>query len=310
MMTAGELGYYPALRVVEGSAELDAEQCAQLERLVLPKARGKAPGVLGRLVRKAVARIDAEALARRHRTARRNACLDVTLDDGTDSGTGWVNGHGPVIEAAVVRAAVEAWARAAKAAGDPRSLDELRWAALHDWSTRYLNGDLGSRPTSHGAPITVNIAVDLTTYLGLTTHPMEILGTATLIPADALTDLLPDAGLRRLITDPMTGHLLDASPDVYRPKVPLARFVTLRDVTSTGPNSSVPATEVDHDHTYPFDDGGLTIRGNLGSPNRRWHNAKTNGGWTVTQNDDRTWTWTSPHGLTHTTEPHDYRLGP
>ncbi|MDX6287333.1 MAG: hypothetical protein QOG53_2989, partial [Frankiales bacterium] len=42
----------------------------------------------------------------------------------------------------------------------------------------------------------------------------------------------------------------------------------------------------------------------------RWHNAKTKGGWTVTQNDDRTWTWTSPHGQTHTTEPHDYRLGP
>jgi len=31
---------------------------------------------------------------------------------------------------------------------------------------------------------------------------------------------------------------------------------------------------------------------------------------TVVQNNDRTWTWTSPHGLQHTTEPHDYRLGP
>jgi hypothetical protein len=314
MMTAGDLGYYPALRVVEGAAELDAEQCAQLERLVLPKAPGKAPGKIAALVRKAVARIDAEALARGHRTARRNACLDITLDDGTDSGTGWVNGHGPVLEATVVRTAVEAWARAAKTAGDPRSLDELRWAALHDWSTRYLTGQLdgqhGHRPTSRGAPITVNIAVDLTTYLGLTTHPAEILGTGVLIPPTALHDLLPDAGLRRLITDPLTGHLLDASPHSYRPRVPLARFVTLRDVTSTGPNSSVPATEVDQDHTYPFDDGGLTIRANLGSPNRRWHNAKTKGGWTVTQNDDRTWTWTSPHGQTHTTEPHDYRLGP
>jgi hypothetical protein len=310
MMTAGDLGHYAALRVVDGAAELDPQQCRELERMVLPTARGKAPGVLGRLVRKAVARIDAEALARRQRTARRNACLDVTLDDGTDSGTGWVNGHGPVTEAAVIRAAIEAWARAAKAAGDPRSLDALRWAALHDWSSRYLDGQLGGRPTSHGSPITVNIAVDLTTFLGLTNHPMEILGTGALIPADALCDLLPDAGLRRLITDPMTGYLIDASPDIYRPGALLSRFIELRDVTSTGPNSTVPATEVDQDHTNPFDGHGPTKEANLGSLNRRWHRAKTLGGWTVRQNPDRTWTWTSPHGQTTTTEPHDYRLGP
>jgi hypothetical protein len=165
-------------------------------------------------------------------------------------------------------------------------------------------------PTAHGSPVVINVVYPLTTVLGLTDLPGEILGTGVLIPADALADLIPDAGFRRLLTDPLTGHLLDASPDVYRPKVPLARFVDLRDVTSTAPNSSVPATHTDKDHTKDFDSGGKTIRNNLGSPNRRWHRAKTLGGWTVTQNPDRTWTWTSPHGLTHTTEPHDYRLGP
>jgi hypothetical protein len=306
-LATGRISYFSSLRIVEGSAELDRDQCARLERLVLPKAEGQAPGLIARAVRKAVARIDADALARKQRAAR-SCHLDIAVDDGT--GAGYLDGRGPSVEAAVIRTAIEAWARAAKASGDARNLDQLRWAALHDWSSRYLDGQLGTRPINHGSPVTVNIAVDLTTYLGLTNHPMEILGTGALIPAEALEDLLPDAGLRRLITDPLTGHLLDASPHVYRPSVPLARFITLRDVTSTGPNSMVPATDVDQDHTFPHDDGGMTIRGNLGSPNRRWHNAKTSGGWTVTQNDDRTWTWTSPHGLTHTTEPHDYRLGP
>jgi hypothetical protein len=108
----------------------------------------------------------------------------------------------------------------------------------------------------------------------------------------------------------MTGYLIDASPNIYRPAALLSRFIELRDVTSTGPNSTVPATETDQDHTDPFNGHGPTKEANLGSLNRRWHRAKTLGGWTVQHNPDRTWTWTSPHGQTTTTKPHDYRLGP
>ena len=42
---------------------------------------------------------------------------------------------------------------------------------------------------------------------------------------------------------------------------------------------------------------------------RGMRSAKTIGGWTVTQTE-RGWTWTSPLGLSYTTAPHDYRLGP
>jgi hypothetical protein len=319
-LSAGTLGYLATLRIVEGAAELDSEQCRRLERLVLPTAAGKAPGLIARAVRKAVARIDAEALARDQRKAKQDAFFDVSADDGLETGLGHVSGQGPHVEAAVVRAAVEAWARAAKAKGDPRSLDQLRWAALHDWSARYLTGRDpahvcdsgiagGRAPTSHGSPIVINIAVDLTTFLGLTSHPLEILGTGALIPAAALADLIPDAGFRRMLTDPATGHLLDLSPHIYRPSAEMGRFIQLLHVTSSGPNSTVPATDVDIDHGEPFDPG-LTIRDNLHPPNRKWHNAKTVGGWTVKQNSDRTWTWTSPHRLTHKTAPHDYRLGP
>ena len=313
-LSAGSIGYLAALRIVEGAAELNPSQCRQLERMVLPTAPAKAPGLIARAVRKAVARIDADALARKQRKAKRDAFLDVAVDDGADTGTGHISGSGPHVEAAVVRTAVEAWARAAKAKGDPRSLDQLRWAALHDWSSRYLTGrepgTTGQRPTSHGSPIVINIAADLTTFLGLTNHPMEILGTGALIPAAALADLIPDAGFRRMLTDPATGHLLDLSPHIYRPSPAMARYIHLRHVTSSGPNSAVPAPDVDIDHAHPFGPDGVTIRENLHPPNRHWHNAKTKGGWTVVQNPDRTWTWTSPHGLTHTTEPHDYRLGP
>jgi hypothetical protein len=308
-MSAGQLGYPAVLRIVEGSTWLTDAGCRRLEQLVVPKAAGKAPGKVGALVRRAVARIDADALTRKQRRADRESYLDVTVDDGSGTGTGWINARGSHLAMAVIRTAVHAWARARKAAGDPRSLDELHLAAFRDWSQRYLNGELGAKPTQHGAPIVINIAADLPTVLGLTNHPVEILGTGALIPAAALTDLIPDAGFRRLITDPTTGHLLDATPNIYRPTAALARYLQLLHVTSSGPNSTVPATEADLDHGQPFNPG-RTTRDNLHPPNRKWHNAKTTGGWTVQHNPDRTWTWTSPHGLTHTTEPHDYRLGP
>ncbi|MDQ1705834.1 MAG: hypothetical protein QOF18_2200, partial [Frankiaceae bacterium] len=166
-------------------------------------------------------------------------------------------------------------------------------------------------PRRHGRPITVNITIDLPTFLGLTDSPGEVLGTGALIPADAIRDLIPDAAIRRVIYDPQTGHLLDLGMTTRIPTPALADFCAMRDVTPTTPTAGLtPAGAGDLDHNTRPEDGGPTNRDNLHSPNRRWHRAKTLTGWTVTPNPDRTWTWTSPAGRTYRTQPHDYRLGP
>src|SRR5262249_16328283 len=128
-----------------------------------------------------------------------------------------------------------------------------------------------------------------------------------------IRDLLAQGGveLRRLITDPMTGELLDYGRSTYRVPADLAAYTTFRDVTSTGPGSTVPAGRADKDHGKAWDAGGPPARSNVHSNNRRWHRAKTLGDWTVTHNPDRTWTWTNSRtGMRATTHPHDYRLGP
>jgi hypothetical protein len=112
-----------------------------------------------------------------------------------------------------------------------------------------------------------------------------------------------------LIIDPLTGHLLDYGRTTYRFPPDLAAYATAKWVTSTGPGSTVPAARVDLDHGKPWDAGGQTDRDNANPCNRRWHRAKTLGGWTVTQHND-TWIWRSPLGLTYKTSPYDYRLGP
>jgi hypothetical protein len=46
---------------------------------------------------------------------------------------------------------------------------------------------------------------------------------------------------RRLVTDPVTGQLLDYGQDTYRPPKDLAEFVIARDQTCTFPGCERPA---------------------------------------------------------------------
>ena len=56
--------------------------------------------------------------------------------------------------------------------------------------------------------------------------------------------------------------------------------------------------------------GGLTEPDNLAPTDRSWHRAKTHAGFTARMNPDRSITWTTSLGQTHTVQPYDYRLGP
>jgi hypothetical protein len=304
-LCAGELHYLQALTYAEAAENLDDVQCARVEELTLDKAATKTPWELRQVLRKAVIRVGAEDFGKRYEKQQKFVGVSTCFDDAT--GMADISARLSAIDAKIVDSAVEAWTRAAKASGDSRSLDELRAAGLVDMAERYLRNPAG--PRAHGRPVTVHIAFDLTSLLGLTNHPGEILGTGALIPADAVRDLIPQAALRRVITDPMTGHLLDYGRSTYRFPPDLAGYLTAKWVTSTGPGSTVPADRVDIDHGKPWDDGGTTDRANGNPANRRWHRAKTIGGWTVTQVND-TWVWRSPLGLTYKTSPHDYRLGP
>ena len=64
------------------------------------------------------------------------------------------------------------------------------------------------------------------------------------------------------------------------------------------------------EHNLPYDQDGRTNPINATPVDRRWHRAKTHGGWTYTKDEQGVVTWRSPTGLTCRVEPHDYRLGP
>jgi HNH endonuclease len=110
-----------------------------------------------------------------------------------------------------------------------------------------------------------------------------------------------DATWRRILTDPVSGTLLDYGTDTYTPGAVLDAHVTTRDHTCRFPGCTRPATGCDLDHTIPWPTGP-TSADNLSALCRHHHRAKHTG-WTLTQHRAGHLTWTTPTGAVHTVPP-------
>ncbi|MHB1165073.1 MAG: DNA (cytosine-5-)-methyltransferase, partial [Candidatus Nanopelagicales bacterium] len=123
------------------------------------------------------------------------------------------------------------------------------------------------------APVGVHldVVIDLATLLALRDDPATLPGAGP-VAADEARDLIatlpPDAALtlRRLVADPLTGHLLDAGRTTYRIPDPLRAFITARDGTCRFPGCRRRADRCQVDHATPWDHDGTTSPANLGNP--------------------------------------------
>ena len=155
--------------------------------------------------------------------------------------------------------------------------DQRKLFALRDVTQRYLADPLAAK--LHGRLPEVHGVIDSKTLLGLQKGVAEIRGVGA-IPAEAALWLLRDgAPLRRLITDPATGTLLDYGTKTYLVPPPLADFLIAQYVTSATPYSTVAARGCDMEHNTPADQGGTTDPINNPPTDRPWHRAQTHGDW-------------------------------
>src|SRR5699024_4215258 len=106
-----------------------------------------------------------------------------------------------------------------------------------------------------------------------------------------------DATWRRLVTDPLTGALLDHGHRTYRPPAALDSHVRARDGTCRFPTTLTDAGHADLDHTIALDHadvhdcsvvscargGGVTAHHHLGALSRRAHVARTHHHWKLEQ---------------------------
>ncbi len=134
-------------------------------------------------------------------------------------------------------------------------------------------------------------------------------------PPNSVTELAysleGDSQWRRLVTDPLSGTLLDYGTTRYRPPAPLDRFVRARDARCYEPGCTIPAADCDLDHIKPSpvgpspnpDPDGATADWNLGAGCRTAHRVKAMPGWSMTSPSAGTFIWTTPTGHRYTRHP-------
>jgi len=156
----------------------------------------------------------------------------------------------------------------------------------------------------------VQVIVHYSTLIGADDQPAELAGYGP-IPADLAREIAADSVWRRLVTDPLSGALLDYGRSTYRPPAGLADFVRARDVTCRNPICRRRVLDCDLDHTIGYHThGGTTCEANLHGRCRCHHRMKDQPGWSATQHPDGRISWTTPTGHTYTSRPFDYRAEP
>src|SRR5690606_17423351 len=189
---------------------LSDEAVDEVARIALAPTRdgaGLTQGLFRQRLRRAVLSVDPEGAAARRRAARsRNGAYARIFDDGT--GTLTITNDADKIAAAIDRA--DDVARKARAAGDTRTLDQLRAdfltdAAIFGWPREGDSFDrIGRQPAG-----TVWVVVPLKTALGLEQTPCELPGHGWLSAAQARSIMTaPNSTWRRLLVDDDTGRAL------------------------------------------------------------------------------------------------------
>ena len=284
-----------------------------VQDMVLPRAPRRTPGQLTNDVRSALVALDpVEAAERRERASdERNVSPPRALPDGM-AGL-WL--RTTAVDAQALYDAIDARARVARRAGDPRTLDQLRAdflveRSLHDSG---CTDPFANRPRSRGGrgpgatcqtavKVDIRVLVPLATLVGTEDEPGHLDGYGSIDPEHARA-LARGGTWRRLITDPITGTVLDVGKTRYSPPADMSDLVRFRDLTCIHPGCSASAWKCELDHTVPFRpgtaDGGPTAARNLAPLSKGCHQIKTHGGFDVKRLGSGSYRWRTPTGHTY-----------
>lgn len=341
----GRIGPGQARAIVRGLGEEPVEVAVPAQAEILPRAPGRTVRQVQQDVEAALIRADGEHAIDRHREARRGRSVSRPTVLQYGMAGSWI--VLPATDAVQVDAALDGAARAARAAGDGRTLDQLRadtlcdrvlgrapgspagavpsrregpFELLHDAAHPEGAGPAGTAAAaepSHatGAPeppqpgaqsprTRVLVTVPLSTLIGLDDLPAALEGYG---PVDAVqARALALGGVwQRIITDEVSGTVLDVGRSTYRPPTALAEHVRYRDRYCTAPGCPVPASRADLDHTEEYDPPppgapprplGTTSADNLGPGCRHHHRLKTSGAFAVRQRTAGEFDWRTPSG--------------
>jgi hypothetical protein len=269
-------------------------QAVDAQVMPLAIAREWTPSETARAARKLLIALDPEGAKQRAAAAKAEA--DVKLFPGEDA-MATVAAHGPAEQSQQIMSAINDYAEKMASNGDRRPIGVRRVDAL----AHLVLGGATVEAHKPGRVVTF-LHLDLMTYLGYNDNPGELAGYGP-ITADAARRIAADSTLRRLITDPLTGHTLDLGLKAYRPSAALRRLVEAQHPTCGMPGCSRPAHTCQTDHRKERRDDGRTDSDNLGPLCLMHHQLKTKKLWKLDLDPEGNETWTSYLGYTYTKKP-------
>jgi hypothetical protein len=320
LLAEGQVSARHALALAEATLDLQPVEAAAVEAAVADRAVHVPVARFARLVEHTLATVLPELAAERHVAAV--AGRGVRLSPLPD-GMACLSAVLPASDATSVYAALDAHARRQRAAdpsvtrgvtafgsdssggdgagpgdgADAVGIDALRADALVSWARRAL---ADPEVAAYRRRAEVQVVIDLPSLLGLADRPAELLGYGP-VPAVLARELAADANWRRLVVDPVDGHLLDFGTETYRPPKALVDYIHARDRHCRFPGCRTAAADCDIDHTIaaPHDrgsPGGPTAASNTADLCRRHHRLKTYTQWRYVLRENADAEWTSPTG--------------
>lgn len=241
------------------------------------------------------------------------ACALDALDatDATDEGSGSAaatDSTGGAGASTVARGATAAADPAAAVVAAVRVATELP-AGTVAGPDAAVGGARGGRRRGRSARIQVTVSAE--TLLGVREHAGHLDGWGPITPAHARRlAVIEGATWQRILTDPVSGSVLDIGRTRYAPTAAITDHVLTRD----GGRCRRPGCHHrarDLDHAQPWDQGGTTAVGNLQAVCRSCHTAKHARGsgnpWSVTMDRGAPIIWRTPHGGRAATPAPDLR---
>lgn len=262
-MTEGLIAEWTAMQVVRETACLSREHRAAVDAHLADRFRSGSPKSLVATARAMAYELDPYAFVNRGRKATTDR--RVSIRPAPEVMT-IVTGFLPVAQGVACYKALDESARALKAAGDERTLDQLR----ADLFIERLTGRRAADPVN----VEVGVVMTDTALLGLdeTAARLEHYGS---LPAGLARDLIRGADgdadltegarealvwIRRLYADPVTGELTARDPRRRVFTGALRDFLVARDQVCRTPWCEAPVRHADH--VLPFARGGETAEHN------------------------------------------------
>jgi len=245
-------------------------------------------------------KLQAQTLTERHEAAHAHRGVWTEVDR---DGMGWLHAHLSAEKLAMVGAALDGVAFELFTESDEqRTMAQLRADVLSDLLTgSTCTSGTCTRPA---VGVTIALTIPVLTLLRHSDEPalLEGVGPIDIETARRLCGTVPS--ITRLLTDPVSGSILEMDPRQYRVPAALKRWLAIQQVTCDFPGCGRRAAHCDLDHTRAWADGGTTTADNLSHRCRTHHTMKHQTKWRVDKppGAERA-VWTSPTGYSREADP-------